>query len=168
MSGAGSVSGRGLRDPSVLCQAQERCPGCLAADAGQEGQAAGVGFQGAAESVQGEDAQHVENATVCRTSSTRPTAGCRVRALLHLAHVRGDRVGAPIKRGVVPDLPVTGRDVAHRLIPLAGKHTALAVLFIISAVMYVVEVLLTAILVLPRVPRSEWTLFESVDDPASL
>ena len=86
--------------------------------------------------------------------------GIILAALSGSAYVKGPALLAFFLNVVAASLVLCGK--------AAGKHTALAVLFIISAVMYVVEVLLTAILVLPRVPRSEWTLFESVDDPASL
>lgn len=103
MSCAGSIRGRGLGDPSVLCEAQQRRPGRLAADPGQQGQAAGVGLHGAAEGVQSEEAQDVEDAAIGGAASAGPAAGGRVGALLDVAHVRGDRVGATVERGIVPD-----------------------------------------------------------------
>ena len=59
------------------------------------------------------------------------------------AYVKGPALLAFFLNVVAASLVLCGK--------AAGKHTALAVLFGISAVMYVVEVLLTAILVLPRV-----------------
>ena len=69
--------------------------------------------------------------------------GIILAALSGSAYVKGPALLAFFLNVVAASLVLCGK--------AAGKHTALAVLFIISAVMYVVEVLLTAILVLPRV-----------------
>ncbi|MFD0760386.1 hypothetical protein [Arthrobacter ulcerisalmonis] len=75
--------------------------------------------------MQGEEAQHVEDAAIGWAASAGPAAGGRVGALLHVADVRGHDVGAAVERGIVPDLAVTPGDVAHGLVPLPAEHGGL-------------------------------------------
>ena len=75
--------------------------------------------------MQGEEAQHVEDAAIGGAASAGPAAGGRVGAELHVADVGGHDVGAAVERGIVPDLAVTRGDVAHGLVPLSAEHGGL-------------------------------------------
>jgi hypothetical protein len=124
VSGAGAVGGRGLGDPSVLCEAQQRRPGRLAADPGQQGQAAGVGLH---------EALRACRARKLSTSRMRRSAGPPPRvqrpAAASARAARRGRARPSRRRGgrtwIVPDLAVTRGDVAHGLVPLSAEHGGL-------------------------------------------
>jgi hypothetical protein len=123
--GSRSLSCRDLGHPSVFCQAQEGRSGGLSSDACQECHPADVGLHSGLEGAEREDAQDVEDAAVSWAAPAGPAARRGVRALLYVAHVRGDRVGAAVEGGVIADLTGAGGDVPYGLVPLPGEDRCL-------------------------------------------
>jgi hypothetical protein len=71
-------------------------------------------------------ARKLSTSRMRRSAGLRGSSGRRPRRRgLHVADVRGHRVGAAVERGIVPDLAVTRGDVAHGLVPLSAEHGGL-------------------------------------------
>ncbi len=121
MRSVGAVGAALASDPTVSGEAVEGGTGGLAADAGQQGQAARVGLHGGAYGLQGQDAERVEHAAIGGAAAAGPAAGAGVGALLQSVDVGGDRRGAAVEGGVGADLAGRGRDKLHRPVPLPAE-----------------------------------------------